>query len=74
MPAGEPSHLEVLGSLQLDVHADMIWQTADEEFGPLVSRHAGRVARQGLKAVGVVLHHRGEGKAAQLRQPAPTYR
>ncbi|VAI18367.1 unnamed protein product [Triticum turgidum subsp. durum] len=64
----------VLGSLQLDVHADMIWQTADEEFGPLVSRHGGRVARQGLKAVDVVLHRRGEGKAAQLRQPAPTYR
>ena len=37
-------------------------------------RRLTRVARQGLKAVGVVLHRRGEGKAAQPRQPAPTYR
>ena len=53
--------LEVLGSPKLHVHADMIRQTADEELGPLASRHAGRVARQGLEAVGEALHRRGEG-------------
>ena len=32
------------------------------------------MARQGLEAVGEVLHRRGEGKAAELRKAAPANR
>ena len=66
--------LQVLGIPHLHVDANVVRQAADEQLGTLASRDAGRVARQGLEAVREVLHRGGEGKAAELGQPAPAYR
>ena len=66
--------LDILGSLKLHVHADVIRKSTDKEVGPLLRRHAQCMACQGLEAVGEVLHRGGEGKAAELRQAAPANR
>uniref|UniRef100_M8BLV3 Cullin-associated NEDD8-dissociated protein 1 n=1 Tax=Aegilops tauschii TaxID=37682 RepID=M8BLV3_AEGTA len=41
--------LDILGSLKLHVYADVIWKSTDDEVGPLLRRHARRVACQGLE-------------------------
>ena len=56
--------LDILGSLKLHVHADVIRKSTDKEVGPLLRRHARCVACQGLETVGEVLNRGGEGKAA----------
>jgi hypothetical protein len=53
--------LQVRGVTHLDVHADVVGKTADEELGALASRDARSVAGQRLEAVGEVLHGGGEG-------------
>ena len=55
--------LDILGSPKLHVHADVNQKSTDKEVGPLLRRHAGRVACQGLETVGEVLNRGGEGKA-----------
>ena len=52
--------LEVGGIPELDVHANMVRQTAHKELGALGRGDARRVACQGLEAIGVVLHRRCE--------------
>ena len=65
---------KILGSPKLHVHADVIRKSTDKEVGPLLRRHARRMACQGLETVGEVLHRGGEGKAAELCQAAPANR
>ena len=63
--------LEILGSAKLHVDANVIRKAADEELSPLQGLHTWRVTRQGLEAVGEILHRGGERQTAQLGQSAP---
>ena len=66
--------LEVLGTLKLHVHPDVIRKAANEELGALLALHTRRVACEGLEPFGEVLDRGGEGEAAELGQATPTER
>ena len=63
--------LQVVGGLEFHVHPYVVRETADEELRALLTRHARGVAREGLEAIGEVLHRGCEGKAPKLREAAP---
>ena len=51
---------------QLDVHAYVIRQAANEELRFLRGGEAPRMAQDGVEALGVILHRGDEGQASQL--------
>jgi hypothetical protein len=46
----------------------VVREAANEELGALLARHAGRMACEGLEAVGEVLHRGGERQTPKFRQ------
>ena len=58
--------LEILRVAQLDVHADVVREAADEQLRLLRGGEVPRMAQDGVEALGVILHRGDEGQACQL--------